>query len=302
MISNKNITKTDAIKINHLTKTYGKFRGITDISLSIPQGSFFGFIGPNGAGKSTTIHTLLGLLRADSGSAEIFGNSIDCKDKSLLLSQTGYLPAEAVFYSGMRVKDIIKLSADLRKTDCSRNASILCDRLALDTEKKVEQLSFGNRKKLGIVCALQSHPRLCILDEPTSGLDPLIQREFFTILKEQHAQGTTIFLSSHILSEIQRYCTDAAIIREGKIIVCDSVAALSQTNAKRVHIQTQSNSLHMENFLLNGIRDLQQSEHGISFLYSGEINELLSFLAAHPIQDLTIAEPDLEEIFMHYYQ
>ncbi len=170
----------NAIEIQKLTKYYGKHRGIVDLSLSVADGEFFGFIGPNGAGKSTTIRTLLGLIHADSGSAGIFGKDISTH-KDDILSQIGYLPSEAVFYSGMRVRDVIRLSADLRKTDCQKEAHMLCDRLSLDTSKKVEELSFGNRKKVGIVCALQCRPRLCILDEPTSGLDPLMQREFFSI-------------------------------------------------------------------------------------------------------------------------
>lgn len=292
----------NAVTINHLTKSYGTARGITDIHFSIPEGEFFGFIGPNGAGKSTTIHTLLGLLHPDSGTASILGNDILSCKKERLLSQTGYLPAEAVFYPGMRVKDVIRLSAGLRGMDCSRNAAKLCTRLSLDTSKKVEELSFGNRKKLGIVCALQSNPRLCILDEPTSGLDPFMQREFFAILKEHHARGMTVFLSSHILSEIQRYCTSAAIIREGRLIACDTVEALAKTNARRIQIHTENDSAFLPLVTaLDGIRDLSQDEQGIRFLYSGDINLLLRFLAAHPVKDLSVQEPDLEEIFMHYY-
>ncbi|MDE7310373.1 MAG: ABC transporter ATP-binding protein [Eubacterium sp.] len=294
----------NAVEIRHLTKAYGKARGITDITLSIPEGEFFGFIGPNGAGKSTTIHTLLGLLRADSGSASIFGIDIASRNQKALLSQTGYLPAESVFYPGMRVRDIIRFSAALRRTDCTSSAAGLCERLALDPSKKVEELSFGNRKKLGIVCALLGNPRLCIMDEPTSGLDPFIQREFFAILQERHQQGTTIFLSSHILSEIQRYCTRAAVIRAGSIIACDTVKALSQANARRVQFQCSLDPAHLAasaSDTLGNIRDLHQAGHSISFLYGGDLPALLRFLAAYPIADLTIAEPDLEEIFMHYY-
>ncbi len=292
----------NAVTIHHLTKSYKTSRGITDIHFSIPEGDFFGFIGPNGAGKSTTIHTLLGLLHPDSGTASIFGNDILSCKKEQLLSQTGYLPAEAVFYPGMRVKDVIRLSADLRGIDCSRNAGQLCTRLTLDTSKKVSELSLGNRKKLGIVCALQSSPRLCILDEPTSGLDPFMQREFFAILQECHAQGMTIFLSSHILSEIQRYCTRAAIIREGRLIACDTVEALAKTNAKRIHVRTENDSAFLASVTaLDGVRDISQDEQGICFLFSGDMNLLLRFLAAHPVKDLSAREPDLEEIFMHYY-
>ena len=196
----------------------------------------------------------------------------------------------------MRVKDVIKLSADLRKKDCRKEAENLCRRLDLDTSKKVEELSFGNRKKVSIVCALQHKPAVCILDEPTSGLDPLMQREFFSILKERHEQGTTIFLSSHILSEIQRNCTRAAIIREGRIIACDSVEVLGRTNAKRIHIQGD-----LDLSSLSGIKDLKRSEHGMSFLFGGDINDLIRVLSGQDIHDLSIAEPDLEEIFMHYY-
>ena len=180
--------------------------------------------------------------------------------------------------------------------DCTREAEQLCSRLELDVSKKVDELSFGNRKKVSIVCALQHHPRLCILDEPTSGLDPLMQREFFEILKERNAEGATIFLSSHVLSEIQRNCTRAAIIREGKLIACDSVEALSRTSARRVHVQGEL-SLHG----LKEVRDLQQTGSGISFLYGGDIHTRLQVLAGHDITDLTISEPDLEEIFLHYY-
>ena len=209
----------------------------------------------------------------------------------------GYLPSEAVFYNGMKVKDVIRLSADLRKRDCSAEATILCDRLQLDTEKKVEELSFGNRKKVGIVCALQHNPKLCILDEPTSGLDPLMQREFFDILREKNRNGMTVFLSSHVLSEIQRNCTRAAIIREGRLIAEGSVEELAKTSAKRVNV-------HGDVFLggLKDVRDVQQFDGGVNFLYGGGMKELLRVLAAGRVTDLSIAEPDLEEIFMHYYQ
>ena len=285
----------NAIETNKLTKYYGKSRGIIDLDLAVEQGEFFGFIGPNGAGKSTTIRTLLGLIQPTTGSARILGKDI-LTEKEAILAQVGYLPSEAMFYSGMRVKDVIKLSADLRKKDCRKEAENLCRRLDLDTSKKVEELSFGNRKKVSIVCALQHKPRLCILDEPTGGLDPLMQREFFSILKERNAEGATIFLSSHVLSEIQRNCSRAAIIREGRIIACDSVEALSKTSAKRVRIEGKADLS-----ALSDIRDMQVSEEGVSFLYGGDVNLLISALAGQEIEDISVSEPDLEEIFMHYY-
>lgn len=285
----------DAITTRQLTKFYGSSRGISGLDLSVAEGEFFGFIGPNGAGKSTTIRTLLGLIAPTSGSAEIFGKDI-VKKKESILRQVGYLPSEALFYRGMRVKDVLKLSADLRKKDCTRQAKVLCDRLQLDTSRKVDDLSFGNRKKVAIVCALQSDPALLILDEPTGGLDPLMQREFFEILKERNRQGTTVFLSSHVLSEVQRNCTRAAIIRDGRIIACDHVEALARTNAKRVTVHGVVDIGH-----LCGVRDLKRTEDAISFLYSGEINGLLDTLASGQIWDLTVTEPDLEEVFLHYY-
>ncbi len=286
----------NTIKTTNLTKSYGKSRGIIDLNLTVKKGEFFGFIGPNGAGKSTTIRTLLGLIHKNSGEAEILGMDIE-KDNQKLLSKVGYLPSESAFYAGMRVRDILKLSADLRNQNCQEEAHILCERLKLDTSRKVDELSFGNKKKVAIVCALQHKPELLILDEPTSGLDPLMQREFFQILHERNAEGTTIFLSSHMLSEIQRNCNRAAIIREGRIIACDSIEALSKTKAKRVTIH---GSAMLQN--LDGIRDLQTTEEGMNFLYSGDISALLQTLAEGQIQDLTVAEPDLEEIFMHYYE
>lgn len=284
-----------AIETTNLTKYYGKSRGIVDLNLTVNKGEFFGFIGPNGAGKSTTIRTLLGLIKSSDGSATVLGLDIE-KDKEKILERIGYLPSETTFYAGMRVRDVLKLSADLRGKDCSEEAKILCERLQLDTSKKVDELSFGNKKKVAIVCALQHKPELLILDEPTSGLDPLMQREFFQILQERNTEGTTIFLSSHILAEVQRNCMRAGIIREGKLIACGSVEALSRTNAKRVHVQGDVNIGELQE-----VRDLRQTENGMTFLYGGDINQLLQVFAQQNIQDISISEPDLEEIFMHYY-
>ena len=286
----------EIIKITKLTKYYGKSKGIDNLDLIVKKGEFFGFIGPNGAGKSTTIRTLLGLIVPTSGTAQIFDLDI-IKDKKTILQKIGYMPSEALFYPNMKVKDVLKLSADLRKKDCTVEANSLCERLQLDVSRKIDELSFGNRKKVAIVCALQHKPDLLVLDEPTSGLDPLMQKEFFDILQERNKAGTTIFLSSHVLSEIQRNCTRAAIIRDGKIIACNSVDALSKTNAKRI---TVHGSINTEK--LNGVRDIKKTADCLSFLYSGEINSLLHILSTSQIYDLTITEPDLDEIFLHYYE
>ena len=286
----------EAIKTNNLTKSYGEARGIVDLNLSVEKGELFGFIGPNGAGKSTTIRTLLGLIAPTGGSAQILGMDI-VKDSEAILRKVGYLPSEAVFYSGMKVKDVLKLSADLRKVNCADEAEILCDRLQLDTSRKVEELSFGNRKKVAIVCAFQSNPELLILDEPTGGLDPLMQREFFEIVRERNRNGATVFMSSHVLSEIQRNCTRAAIIREGRVVAFDRVEALSKTNARRV---TAYGSAAWKE--LDGIRDRADGDGAVSFLYSGDMKRLLQTLSKGDITDLTVTEPDLEEIFLHYYE
>ena len=285
----------NAIQTERLTKFYGKSRGILDLDLTVQEGEFYGFIGPNGAGKSTTIRILTGLIRKSHGSAWVLGKDIS-KEKEQVLSETGYLPSEAVFYPDMRGMDLLRLSADLRRKNCRKASDELCERLQLDPSRRIGELSFGNRKKLAVICALQHNPRLCILDEPTGGLDPLMQREFFQILKERNRQGMTIFLSSHILSEIQRFCSRAAIIREGRIIAAGSVEELGRTNAKRVVLRGS-----FDPSALPGVRDLQMADDTVSFLYSGNIPLLLSHLAGHPVMDLSISEPDLEEVFLHYY-
>lgn len=286
----------NVIKTYALTKNYGKSRGIIDIDLTVEEGDFFGFIGPNGAGKSTTIRTLLGLISPTGGKAELFGKDI-FKQKEEILKCIGYMPSEAAFYNNMKVKDVIKLSAEIRCMDCRDEAKLLCDRLEIDPEKKIRELSLGNRKKVSVVCALQHKPKLCILDEPTSGLDPLMQREFYAILEELNKVGTTIFLSSHVLSEIQRYCKHAAVIREGRLLISDSIENLGHTKAKKVQLRGTDNLPSLEN-----VRDLKINGDTISFLYSGKPDILLKMLSSMHLNDVNISEPDLEEVFMHYYE
>lgn len=286
----------NAIQTNDLTKFYGSARGIEHLELTVEQGDFFGFIGPNGAGKSTTIRTLLGLISPTSGSAQVLGLDIR-KDKTEILARVGYLPSEITFYPGMKVKDVLRLSAQLRGKNCKKEADALCHRLQLEQNRRVEDLSLGNRKKVGIVCALQHSPELLILDEATSGLDPLMQREFFEILQERNRAGATVFLSSHVLSEIQRNCTRAAIIRGGKIVTSGAVSTLADSGARRIQLRGR-----LDLTGLTGIRDLTQTGDSLSFLYSGDLQVLLKALSQGQVQDLTIAEPDLEEIFMHYYE
>ena len=296
----------NAIETNKLTKSYGKSRGIKDLMLTVEEGDFFGFIGPNGAGKSTTIRTLLGLIKPTGGSAKVLGLDI-LTEKDKILKEVGYLPSEINFYSGMKVKDVIKYSADLRKAKCKDKATELAERLGLDMSRKVDELSLGNRKKVGIVCAVQHSPKLLILDEPTSGLDPLMQREFFNILTEENERGATIFFSSHILSEVQNYCHTAAFIKDGKIIMSDTVDKIEETGAKKVSViggKSGLESILKGNDIKKFISDLKIDEEkgSADFLYNGKMPMLLDMLRSVEPKDLTITEPSLEEIFMNYYE
>lgn len=270
-----------AISVCNLTKNYGKYRGVSNLSLQVEQGDIFGFLGPNGAGKSTTIRCLLGLIQFQEGSAEILGMDVKNR-KNEILNEIGYMPSEAMFYPSMRVKDVIRFAADMRKADCREEAEMLCERLKVNQNKRIEELSLGNRKKVSIVCAMQHKPKLFIFDEPTSGLDPLMQSEFFKLVLEYNRQGITCFLSSHVLSEIKKYCRHAAIIREGNIICTDTVENLTKTSTKRIRMVT----------------DGEEQE----FVYKGNLNELFAGFAGHDIEDIIIEEPELEEIFMHYYK
>lgn len=284
------------IEIEKLTKYYGKSRGILDLDLEISQGEIFGFIGPNGAGKSTTIRILLGLISPSSGHAKIFGRDI-ISDNTQILANIGYMPSEAMFYANMKVQEVIQLSAALYKKDCRKEAAHLCELFSLDIKKKIGELSLGNRKKVSIVCAFMHRPELYILDEPTSGLDPLMQKAFFELIDERHQSGATVFLSSHVLSEIQRHCQRAAIIREGRLIACDSVENLSDTKARHV-------TLHgiTEPPLLDNMKNIVITKTAVSFLYQGDIKKLIHAADSLPIRDITICEPELEDIFLHYYE
>ena len=285
----------NVIETNGLTKFYGSSRGIIDVSLGVKEGEFFGFIGPNGAGKSTLIRTLLGLISPTSGTGRLLGKDIT-GNKADILADVGYLPSEAVFYNKMKVQDILDLSGRLREKDCRYEAKKLCERLELDTSKRIDQLSLGNRKKVGIVCALQHCPSLYILDEPTSGLDPLMQKEFYTILNERNDEGATVFLSSHILSEIGRYCKSAAVIREGRILVSDSVQKLGHTGVKRVTLRGVTDIPEIKN-----VKDIRLENDTVNFLYSGKATELTRALCQLDFDDVNISDPDLDEVFMHYY-
>lgn len=290
----------NVIEINNLTKTYGKSRGITDISFNVEEGEIFGFIGPNGAGKSTTIRTLLSLIYPTSGSAAIFGK--DCiKFAPEIKREIGYLPSEVFYYDNMKVKDLLKYSASFYKKDCSKRIKELAEIMDLDLNKKIDDLSLGNKKKVGIVQGLLHEPKLIILDEPTSGLDPLMQQKFFELLEEENKKGATILFSSHILSEVQRLCNRVAIIKEGKIVTVEKISTLKENNYKKFKVELKA-PLDKNYFNINGVNNLAIKDNITSFLFRGDINMVLKKIADIEITNLWIEEPDLEEIFMHYYE
>ncbi len=288
------------IEINNLSKSYGKSRGIVDVSFSVEEGEIFGFIGPNGAGKSTTIRTLLALIYPTAGSATIFGK--DCiKYSNEILKDVGYLPSEVFYYDGMKVIDLLKYSASFYKKDCSKKMIDIAKALDLDLHKKIEDLSFGNKKKVGIVQGLLHSPKLIILDEPTSGLDPLMQQTFFELIKEENKNGATVLFSSHILSEVQKVCDRVAIIKEGKIVKVEKISTLQESSYKKIAVEAAA--FIMPNFFsIEGVTNLKVKDKEASFLYKGNLNSIISKLTELDIKNFTVAEPDLEEIFLHYYQ
>ena len=287
-----------AIETKKLTKYYGKARGIVDVDLAVEEGEIFGFIGPNGAGKSTTIRTLLGLIKKSGGSATIFG--MDCeKDKVKILSEVGYLPGEVFYYDNMRAIDLLRYSASFYQKDCTKRIAELAEALSLDLNKKIEDMSLGNKKKVGIVQGLLHSPRLIILDEPTSGLDPLMQRTFFELIQRENERGATVLFSSHILGEVQRICDRVAIIKDGKIVALRGIDELRKNSYKKVSF-TQDQPI--AGFSLAGASQIAQEGSTTSFLYRGEIGALLKALANLPLTNADISEPELEEIFLHYYE
>lgn len=290
----------NVIEIKNLTKNYGKSRGIIDVSFNVEKGEIFGFIGPNGAGKSTAIRTLLALIHPSSGSAEIFGK--DCiKFAPEISGRIGYLPSEVFYYDNMRVGDLLEYSASFYKKDCSKRIKYLSEIMEIDLKKKIEDLSFGNKKKVGIAECLLHEPELIILDEPTSGLDPLMQQRFFDLLLEENKKGATIFLSSHILSEVQRLCSRVAIIKEGKIIKLEKISNLTEDNYKKFRIETKS-EIDKSYFSIGGVNNIEIKGNTVSFLFKGNINMIMKKISDIEISNVWIEEPALEEIFMHYYE
>lgn len=290
----------DTIEIKSLTKYYGKNRGVEEINLQVKKGEIFGFIGPNGAGKSTTIRTMLNLIYPTSGEIKVFG--LDSrKDSSRIAENIGYLPSEVFYYDDMKVRDLLNYSASFYRKDCKKRINELSGLLELDLSRKIEDLSYGNRKKVGIVQGLLHDPDLIILDEPTSGLDPLMQQKFFNLLLDENEKGKTIFFSSHILSEVQKLCHRVAIIKEGRIVKIQDMASLRAETYKKFILETREDiSASLRE--IPGISDLTKSLDTYSFIYKGDVNLITRILARTSLVDILIEEPSLEEIFLHYYE
>ena len=286
------------LKIDKLTKYYGKIKGIENLSLELNKGEIFGFIGPNGAGKSTTIKCIMNLINKNSGDIYIDGK-INSKDDLELKEIIGYLPSEISLYDDMTVKQILDYNAQFYKKDTSLKRKELVTKFQLDESKKVEQLSLGNLKKLGIVLALVHDPKLIILDEPTSGLDPIMQDVFYNILKEEREKGNTIFYSTHILSEIKKICDRVGIIKDGNLIKVETLKEMKNNNLVIVTIKSRKIA-NIKTKLKFKI--LEETEEEIKILYNDDINKLIKLLECYNLEKLLIEELSIEDMFIHYYK
>lgn len=288
------------IEVNNLTKYYGKARGIEDVSFKVEEGEIFGFIGPNGAGKSTTIRLLLSLIYPTNGSAAIFG--LDAiKSGPEIRKNIGYLPSEVFYYERMKVIDLLKYSASFYEGDHTQRLHTLAEYMELDLNRRIDDLSYGNKKKVGIVQGLLHAPKLLFLDEPTSGLDPLMQHKFFDLIRKENAErGVAVFFSSHILGEVQKLCSRVGIIREGSIVEISDIQTLQSDNYKKIRIVAAD--LDSAHFDLPGVTNMEQDNGVLRFFYKGDINSMMQKIASVQVADVTIDEPTLEEIFMHYYE
>lgn len=289
----------NVVELKDLTKYYGNVKGCKDVNLSIKEGEIFGFIGPNGAGKSTTIRTMLSLIYPTSGTVTIFGKDA-IKFGSDVRREIGYLPSEIFYYDKMKVIDLLNYSASFYDKDCSDKIVELADIMELNLDRRIQDLSYGNKKKVGIVQGLLHSPKLLILDEPTSGLDPLMQKKFFDLIKAENKKGATVLFSSHILSEVQQLCDRVAIIKDGEIVSVQEISTLKNDNYKKFLITGKN--LNNGKFELSGITNLVQQNDQTSFFFKGDVNKIITILSNLNISDISIIEPTLEEIFMHYYE
>ncbi len=288
----------NVIEASDLCKNYGNDVGIKNINLEIKKGEVFGFIGPNGAGKSTFIRTLLGLLHPSSGTAKVLGHNIKNKSEEIR-KKLGYLPSEVNYYDGMSSRELLEYHAGFYENVDTTKIKTLSEIFELDLDRKIEELSFGNKKKCAIIQSVIHEPDLLILDEPTSGLDPLMQNRFFELLEEENKKGTSIFFSSHILAEVQRLCNRAAIIRKGEISAVEDIQSLLEKQMKKARFVFKEKQ---ELKFISGVQNPTWTNNKLTFDYIGPVKELIKWMNQLDLQDAVLEEPDLETIFMNYYQ
>jgi ABC-2 type transport system ATP-binding protein len=292
---------TPIIQTERLSKQYqAGIYALREMSLAVQPGEIFGFLGPNGAGKTTTIRLLLDLIRPSSGQALLFGQEVPAHSVALH-ERIGYLPGELQLWKHLTGRDVVRFFSRMRRNGDAAYLQQLCDRLQLDLSLKVRAYSSGNRRKLGLVLALMHRPELVILDEPTNGLDPLMQQVFNELMHEVRNDGRTVFLSSHILGEVQAICDRVGILRNGELKTVATVAELTQVGFRWVTVQTQDTP-RLEQFAgVQGVSDVQVLDHQVRLRLSGDFDPLLRALDAHYVQHIQIEEPTLEEIFLGYY-
>jgi len=294
---------TAMIEVEGLTKSYGSKRGIVNVTLQVGEGEVFGFLGPNGAGKTTTIRLLMSLLRADAGSARIAG--LDCWEKSVDIKRLiGYMPGEPALDPNLTGGQILEYFAHLRGGVDHAYLKQLVERFELDTSRKFRQYSTGNKRKVVLIQAFMHRPRLLILDEPTSGLDPLNQQEFDHMVKEARDEGRTVFLSSHVLSEVEKTCTRVGIIRDGSIVRIGDVAEVKAIKRYEITI-TFANTVPADSFkTLDGVLEVEalNHEHGVRLTMQGPADAVIKAAARYPVVSLVSYEPSLEDIFLRYYE
>lgn len=288
----------EILKISHLTKYYDKTLAVNDLSLSLEEGEIFGFIGPNGAGKSTTIRAIMNLITKAKGKIYLNGEILDrnnISQKELI----GYLPSEVHLYDDLTVKEMLDYHESFYNKNLTKRRKELVTRLQIDETKKIEDLSLGNLKKVGIVLALMHEPKLLILDEATSGLDPVIQEEFYNLLKEEKKKKTTIFYSTHILSEISKICDRVGMIKNGTLIKIEDVNELQKKELSFITITSSNIDQIIEELK---IKPIVKTKDTIKFKNVIEINKLLKILSKIKIDKLLIEPANIEDIFLHYYK
>jgi ABC-2 type transport system ATP-binding protein len=291
---------TAVITLEKLTKSYGSSRGIVEVDLEVGQGEIFGFLGPNGAGKTTTIRTMLDLIKPTSGRALVFGIESNA-DPVAIHRRVGYVPGEFALYDRLTGKQTLEYFANLRGgVDKAYQASLI-ERFELDASRRFREYSKGNKQKVGVIVALQHRPALLVLDEPTSGLDPLVQQTFFTTLRETVADGATVFLSSHILSEVEKSCDRVAIIREGRIVKLDTVEGLRDLAHHQVELRFAGSVPAAAFEAIPGVSDLVADDHLLRMRVAGPITPVVQAAARYELLDFVSREPSLEETFLAQY-